>query len=109
MGSQGMRTPHDPRQNCCSAAPNEALDYFASRAIPELRLPEVHGVLRFHSRCPFGPPRAAPVRALGLGARMIDIFDREVELVFVSLRVAAILTAPVGQYPQQLYLLADLR
>ena len=28
-------------------------------------------------------------------ARMIDIFDREVELVFVSLRVAAILTAAV--------------
>ena len=40
---------------------------------------------------------AVGLRALGLGARMIDIFDREVELVFVSLWVAAILTAAVGQ------------
>jgi len=37
---------------------------------------------------------------------MIDILDRVVELVFVPLRVAAILAAAVGQHPQQLDLLA---
>ena len=49
---------------------------------------------------------AVGLRALGLGARMIDILDRKVELVFVPLRVAAILAAAVGQHPQQLDLLA---
>ena len=33
------------------------------------------------------------LRALGLGARMINVLDREVEFVLVSLRVAAILAA----------------
>jgi hypothetical protein len=37
-----------------------ALDYFASRAIPELPLPDMHGVLRFHPRCPFGPGERHP-------------------------------------------------
>ena len=32
---------------------------------------------------------------------VIDILDREVELVFVPLRVAAIFAAAVGQHPQQ--------
>jgi putative DNA primase/helicase len=32
-----------------------ALSYLASRGINELPLPNVHDVLRFHPRCPFGP------------------------------------------------------
>src|ERR1700757_1716454 len=32
-----------------------ALSYLASRGINELPLPDVHGVLRFHPQCPFGP------------------------------------------------------
>ena len=40
--------------------------------------------------------------ALGLGARVIDVLDRQVEFVFVPLGIAAIFTAAVGQYPQQL-------
>jgi putative DNA primase/helicase len=32
-----------------------AISYLASRGINELPLPDVHGVLRFHPRCPFGP------------------------------------------------------
>jgi hypothetical protein len=46
------------------------------------------------------------LRALGLGARVIDILDREVELVLVALWIAAILAAAVGQHPQQLDLAA---
>jgi putative DNA primase/helicase len=34
--------------------------YFASRGIPGLELPDVHGVLRFHPRCPFGPSQRHP-------------------------------------------------
>jgi hypothetical protein len=37
-----------------------ALDYFASRGLHELRLPDVHGVLGFHPRCPFGPGERHP-------------------------------------------------
>jgi hypothetical protein len=40
------------------------------------------------------------LRALGLGARMINVLDREVELIFVPLGIAAILAAAVGQNPQ---------
>src|SRR5262245_10883642 len=43
--------------------------------------------------------------ALGLGARVIDVLDRQIELVFVPLRIAAILAAAVCQYAQQLDLL----
>src|SRR5215475_8315649 len=42
------------------------------------------------------------LRALGLGARVIDVLDRKVKLVFVSLWVATILAAAVGQYAQKL-------
>ena len=45
---------------------------------------------------------AVGLRALGLGARVIDVLDREVELVFVPLRIAAVLAAAVGQHAQQL-------
>src|SRR5262249_19051577 len=45
---------------------------------------------------------AVGLRALGLGPRVIDVLDRKVKLVFVSLRVATILTAAVGQYAQKL-------
>ena len=38
------------------------------------------------------------LRALGLGARVVHILDREIELVFMPLRVAVILAAAVGQY-----------
>ena len=49
---------------------------------------------------------AVGLRALGLGARVIDVLDREIELVFVPLRVAAILAAAVGQHAQQLDVVA---
>ena len=39
---------------------------------------------------------AVGLRALGFRARMIDILDREVEFVFVSLRVATVLAAAIG-------------
>jgi hypothetical protein len=45
---------------------------------------------------------AVRLRALGLGARVIDVLDRKVKLVFVSLRVATILAAAVGQHAQKL-------
>ena len=38
---------------------------------------------------------AVGLRALGLGARVIDVLDRKVKLIFVSLRVTAILAAAV--------------
>lgn len=43
----------------------------------------------------------AGLRALGLGARVIDVLDREVQLVFVMLGVAAILGTAIGQHPAQ--------
>src|SRR6201981_3918222 len=50
------------------------------------------------------------LRALGLGSQVIDVLDRKVKLVFVSLRVATILTAAVGQYAQKLdIVLLELR
>jgi hypothetical protein len=45
---------------------------------------------------------AVSLRALGLGPRVIDVLDRKVKLIFVSLRVATILAAAVGQYAQKL-------
>ncbi len=41
------------------------------------------------------------LRALGLGARVIDVLDREIQLVFVPFRVAAELAAAVSQYAQE--------
>jgi hypothetical protein len=38
---------------------------------------------------------------LVLNAGVIDILDREIELVFVPLWIAAIFAAAVGQHPQQ--------
>ena len=43
---------------------------------------------------------AVGLRALGLGAAVIDVLDRQVELVFVAL-VAAELGAAVGQHARQ--------
>jgi hypothetical protein len=45
---------------------------------------------------------AVGLRALGLGARVIDVLDRKLKLVFASLRVATILAAAVAQYAQKL-------
>jgi hypothetical protein len=42
---------------------------------------------------------AVGLRALGLGAGVIDILDRQVEFVFVAL-AAAELGAAVGQHPK---------
>jgi hypothetical protein len=42
------------------------------------------------------------LRALGLGARVIDVLDREVELVLVPFGVAAELAAAVSQHAQEL-------
>jgi hypothetical protein len=44
---------------------------------------------------------AVRLRALGLGARVIDVLDREVQLVLVPFRVAAELAAAVSQYAQE--------
>jgi hypothetical protein len=49
---------------------------------------------------------AVGLRALGLGARMIDVLDGEVELVFVSFGIAAVLAAAVGQHAQELDIVA---
>ena len=43
-------------------------------------------------------------RALGLGARMVDILERQVELIFVVLGVAAIFRAAISQHADELYL-----
>ena len=43
--------------------------------------------------------RAVGLRALGFGARVIDVLDREIELVLMPLRIATVLAAAVGQYP----------
>jgi hypothetical protein len=40
---------------------------------------------------------AVGLRALGLGARMIDVLYREIELVFMPLRIATIFAAAVSQ------------
>src|SRR5215469_13264944 len=42
------------------------------------------------------------LRTLGFGARMIDVLDREVELIFVPLRIATILAAAISEHAQQL-------
>jgi hypothetical protein len=49
---------------------------------------------------------AVGLRALGLGARVIDVLDRQVEFVFVPLRIAAIFAATVGQHAQQFDVMA---
>ena len=41
---------------------------------------------------------------LRLGPGMVNIFHREIELIFVMLGIAAIFGAAIGQYPQELYL-----
>lgn len=40
---------------------------------------------------------AVGLRALGLGAAMVDILDGEIELIFEMLGIAAIFRAPIGQ------------
>src|SRR5579872_2102636 len=42
--------------------------------------------------------------ALGLGAGVVDVLERQVELVFVVFRVAAIFRAAIGQYAAELHL-----
>jgi hypothetical protein len=44
----------------------------------------------------------APLRALGLGARVIDVLDREIQLILVPFGVAAELAAAVSQHAQKL-------
>ena len=46
---------------------------------------------------------AVRLRALSFSARMIDVRDGEVEFVVVSLRVAAILAAAIGEHGRGLY------
>jgi hypothetical protein len=43
-----------------------------------------------------------------LGPGMVDILHREIELIFVVLGIAAIFRAAIGQYSQELYLLARM-
>ena len=45
---------------------------------------------------------AVSLRALGLGTRVIDVLDRQIKLVFVPFRVAAVLAAAIRQYAEQL-------
>ena len=45
---------------------------------------------------------AVGLRALGLGARVIDVLDREIQLVFVPFGIAAKLAAAVSQHAQEL-------
>src|ERR1700757_681013 len=45
--------------------------------------------------------------ALGLGAGMINVLDREVELILVPLWVPAVFAPPVGQHAHQLDSLAS--
>jgi hypothetical protein len=40
---------------------------------------------------------AVGLRALGLGAGVVDVLHRQIELVFVALGVTAILRAPIGE------------
>src|SRR6201982_44431 len=47
---------------------------------------------------------AIRLRALGLGARMVDILERQIELVFVVLGVAAIFRAAIGQHAAEPYI-----
>ena len=47
---------------------------------------------------------AVGLRALGLGAGMIHVLDRQVELVFVMFGIAAIFGAPIRQHAQELHL-----
>ena len=49
---------------------------------------------------------AVGLRALGLGARVIDVLDRKIELIFMPLRVAAVLAAAIGQHADELYVMA---
>src|SRR3954470_24496759 len=49
---------------------------------------------------------AVGLRTLGLGAGLIDVLDRKIELVFVPLRVAAVLAAAVGQHARELHVVA---
>src|SRR5262249_36534608 len=45
---------------------------------------------------------AVGLRALGLGARVIDVLDREIELVLVAFGIAAELAAAISQHAQEL-------
>src|SRR5437764_8355800 len=45
---------------------------------------------------------AVGLRALGLGARVIDVLHREIELVLVPFGIAAELAAAVGEHALQL-------
>src|SRR3981189_2352391 len=49
---------------------------------------------------------AVGLRAFGFGARVVDVLDRKMELVLVPLRIAAVLAAAIGQYAQQLDVIA---
>src|SRR4029450_11692376 len=51
-------------------------------------------------------PDAVGLRSFGFGARVVDVLDREIELVLVPLRIAAVLAAAIGQYAQQLDVIA---
>ena len=44
---------------------------------------------------------AVGLRALGLGAAVVDVLDRQIELVFVAVVAAAELGAAIGQHPRQ--------
>ena len=47
------------------------------------------------------------LRALGLGARVVDILERQIELVFMMLGIAAIFRATIGQHAAGVYLAAS--
>ena len=40
------------------------------------------------------------LRALGLGARVVDVLHRQIEFILVPFGIAALFAAPVGQHTQ---------
>jgi hypothetical protein len=49
---------------------------------------------------------AVCLRALGLGACVIDVLDRKIELILMPLRVTTVLAATIGQHPHELHVVA---
>src|SRR5262249_23826463 len=82
----------DPRVQIRLQLVGRTIDLFAERNTIEL---VEHGLVQAFTD-------AIRLRALGLGARVIDVLDREIKLVLVPFGVAAELAAAVSQHAQEL-------
>src|SRR6516225_2720897 len=80
----------DPRIKVSLQLVDRAVDLFAER----------HPVELIQNGAMEALADAICLRALGLGSAVIDVLDREVELVFVALG-AAKLSAAIGQHARQ--------